>query len=45
VLHDSEVTQRIKEATTMEDPDFVFPIPGHPMMWSDAGFVDLVSSF
>lgn len=23
----------------------VYPVPGHPVMWLDAGFVDLVSLF
>ena len=39
LLHDSEVTQCIKEAT--EAADAVFPILGHPVMWPDAGFIEL----
>jgi hypothetical protein len=42
-LHDSEVTQRIKEA--MEESDIGFPISGHPPMWPDMGFIDMASSF
>ena len=38
-LHDSEVTQRIKETT--DESDAVFSIQGHPAMWPDAGFVEL----
>lgn len=45
VLHDSEVAQCIKGTTTMEETDFVFLIPRHPLMRPDAGFVNLVSSF
>jgi hypothetical protein len=44
-LHDSEVTQRIKEATTMEEHNFMFLILGHPVMRPDMGFINLVSSF
>jgi hypothetical protein len=44
-LRDSEVAQHIKEATTMEEPDSMFSIPGHPAMRPDTGFIDLVSSF
>jgi non-canonical (house-cleaning) NTP pyrophosphatase len=43
VLHNSEVTQHVKEA--MEESDVVFLILGHPEMRSDVGFVDLLSSF
>jgi hypothetical protein len=42
-LCDSEIAQRIKDATTVDDLDFVFPIPGHPTMSSNTCFVDLVS--
>jgi hypothetical protein len=42
-LYDSKVVQRIKEA--MEESNIVFPTPGHPSMWPDMGFVDLVSPF
>lgn len=42
-LHDSEIAQHIKEA--MEESDATFLISGHPAMWPDAGFVDLVSCF
>jgi hypothetical protein len=41
-LHDSEVTQRVKEVT--EESDVVFPILGHLAMRLDTGFVDLLSS-
>jgi hypothetical protein len=37
--------QRIKEVMMMEEPNFVFPILGHPTMWPNTSFVDLVSSF
>lgn len=40
-----EVTQRIKDTMMMKDIDFVFPIPRHPMMRQDMGFVELVSLF
>jgi Na+-transporting methylmalonyl-CoA/oxaloacetate decarboxylase beta subunit len=33
MLRDTEVAQRIKD-TTMDDLNFVFPIPGHPAMRS-----------
>ena len=39
LLHDSEVTQRVKKATG--EADIVFLIPGHPVMWPDAGFIEL----
>ena len=38
-LHDSKVTQRIKEATG--EADTVFPTPGHPVMRPDVGFIKL----
>ena len=39
LLHDSEVAQRIKEATG--EADAVFPIPVHPVMRPDTGFIEL----
>ncbi|XP_066329461.1 uncharacterized protein [Miscanthus floridulus] len=39
LLRDSEVAQRVKEATG--EADVVFPIPGHPAMRPDAGFIEL----
>ena len=39
LLHDSKVTQRIKEA--IGEADAVFPTPRHPMMWPDVGFIEL----
>ena len=39
LLCNSEVTQRIKEATG--EADAVFPIPGHPVMRPDMGFIEL----
>ena len=39
LLHDSEVTQRIKEA--MGEPNAMFLILGHPMMRPDVGFIEL----
>ena len=44
----SEMAQRIKEAMEcLADPlvDLapVYPVPGHPAMWPDTGFVELVS--
>ena len=47
----SEVAQRIKEAMEpMKDSagailDFVYPVPGHPPMRPEPGFVDFVSFF
>jgi len=43
-----EMAQRIKEAMEcLADPSVdlspVYPVPGHPAMWPDAGFVELVS--
>ena len=38
-LRDSEVTQRIKEATG--EAEAMFPTPRHPVMWPDMGFVEL----
>ncbi|RLN39335.1 uncharacterized protein C2845_PM01G05450 [Panicum miliaceum] len=40
-LSTSEIRQRVREA--LEDKDVVFPVPGHPPMRPDRGFVDLVS--
>ena len=48
-LHPSEVAQRIKEAmesskdTTSAALDHVYPVPGHPPMRPEPGFVDFVS--
>nr|TKW30953.1 hypothetical protein SEVIR_2G073100v2 [Setaria viridis] len=36
----SEIRQRIREA--LEDKDAEYPVPGHPPMRPDAGFVDLI---
>jgi hypothetical protein len=41
--HNSDIEQRIREVTDVLDDTFRFPIPGHPMMRPDAGFIDLVS--
>ena len=49
VLPYSEVAQRIKEAMepTKDSAgavlDFVYPVPGHPLMRPEPGFVDFVS--
>ena len=49
-LSPSEVVQRIKEAMEpLKDNvgvvlDFVYPVPGHPAMWPEPGFIDFVSS-
>ena len=49
-LPSSEVAQRIKEAmepskdTTGVILDFVFPVPGHPPMRPEPGYIDFVSS-
>ena len=49
-LPPSEVAQRIKEAmepsndTTGVILDFVFPVPGHPPMRPEPGFIDFISS-
>ena len=48
-LSPSKVAQRIKEA--MEPPrdnagavlDFVYPVPGHPPMWPELGYIVFVS--
>ena len=48
-LPNSEIAQRIKEAMEpLRDDagaalDFVYPVPGHPPMWSEPGFVVFVS--
>jgi hypothetical protein len=42
-LRDSEIAQCIKDATAVDDLDFVFLILGHSAMQSNMGFVDLVS--
>ena len=50
-LSPSKVVQRIKEA--MEPPwddtgailDFVYPVPGHPPMRPEPGYIDFVGSF
>ena len=41
LLHDSEVTQHIKEAT--READVVFPIPRHPMMRPGVGFIEMLA--
>ena len=38
-LCNSKIAQRIKGA--MDKSDAVFPIPGHPVMWPDSGFIEL----
>ena len=49
-LPPSEVAQRIKEAmepskdTTSAALDHVYPVPGHPLMLLEPGFIDFVSS-
>ena len=49
VLPPSEVAQRIKEAMEPSKDtagvvlDFVYPVPGHPPMRSEPGFVNFVS--
>ena len=46
----SEVAQRIKEAMEPSKDnagvilDFMYPVPGHPPMRSESGFIDFVSS-
>jgi hypothetical protein len=48
-LPSAEIVQRIKEAikAAWDIPrailDFVYPVPGHPMMRPDTGFVEFVS--
>ena len=39
LLRDNKVTQHIKEATG--EAKAVFLILGHPVMWPDAGFIEL----
>jgi len=47
----SEVAQRVKEAMEPTKDsrgailDFVYPVPGHPPMRPEPGFVDFVSLF
>ena len=49
-LPPTEVAQWIKEAMEPSKDtagvifDFVYPVPGHPSMWPEPGFVDFVSS-
>ena len=43
-----EMAQRLKEAMEFPtDPSvdlaLVYPIPGHPVMWPNTGFIELVS--
>jgi hypothetical protein len=51
-LNDSEIAQRLKEATEATqrsrntasvDLDFGFPVPEHPVIWPEAGFIEFVS--
>ena len=48
-LHNSEIAQRIKEAMEplREDAgaalDFVYPVPGHPLMRPELGYIIFVS--
>ena len=50
-LPPSEVAQRIKEAMepSRDDAgailDFVYPVPGHPPMRPEPGYIDFVCSF
>ena len=50
VLSPSKVAQRIKEAMEPLRDDagaalnFVYPMPGHPLMWLEPGFIDFISS-
>ena len=39
---DSEVRQRIREAIEGQDPEN--PVPGHPVMCPDTGYIEMVSS-
>ena len=49
-LPPSEVAQRIKEAMEpLKDGagaalDFVYPVPGHPLMRPEPGYIDFISS-
>ena len=49
-LPSSEVVQRIKEAMEPSKDnagvvlDFAYPVPGHPPMQPEPGFIDFVSS-
>ena len=49
-LPPTEVAQRIKEAMEPSKDtngvvlDFVYPMPGHPPMWPEPGFIDFISS-
>ena len=38
-LHNSEIAQHVKETT--DESDAMFPIPGHPMMRPEPGFIEL----
>ena len=50
-LAPSEVAQRIKEAmelpkdTTGSILEHVYPVPGHPPMWLEPGFLEFVNFF
>ena len=49
-LPPTEVAQRIKEAMEPSKDitgvvlDFIYPVPGHPPMRPESGFIDFVSS-
>ena len=49
-LSPSEVAQRIKEVIEplWDDAgavlEFVYPVPGHPPMWPEPGYINFVSS-
>ena len=48
-LSNSEIVQRIKEAMEpLRDDmgaalDFIYPVPGHPLMWPEPGYIIFVS--
>jgi hypothetical protein len=45
LLRNTEVVQRIKDATSEGDLDFMFLILGHPAMRPVTGLVEFASSF
>jgi hypothetical protein len=43
LLQDSEIQQCIREA--LDEPNVIFLVEGHPVMWPNTSFIDLVSTF
>jgi hypothetical protein len=45
IMDVTEAAPRSRDAAASGNLEFIFPIPGHPTMWSDTGFTEFISSF